>query len=254
MKSVIIGDIHGRISWEKIVEKENDADRFIFVGDYFDTHENIRIIVQLHNFKRLIDFKNESKADVIMLIGNHDFHYMPFANETYSGHQRGHHHTIQTLLMENINELSMCYKMDNYLFSHAGVSSEWLEYWGSRMKVNMKDAVDVIVNDLFIGSPRAFKFAGWDPYGDSAESSPIWIRPKSLQESNYDTFRKEYIQVVGHTQQKKIDINGHTTGGRYYYIDTLGTSQEYLIIEDGKVSVGQLSDDFTSYQSSSKEI
>ena len=37
MKTVIIGDIHGRISWEKIVEKENDADRFIFVGDYFDT-------------------------------------------------------------------------------------------------------------------------------------------------------------------------------------------------------------------------
>jgi len=217
MKTVIIGDIHGRISWEKIVEKENDADRFIFVGDYFDTHEDIRIIVQLHNFKRLIDFKKESKADVIMLIGNHDFHYMPFANETYSGHQRGHHHTIQTLLMENINELSMCYKMDNYLFSHAGVSSKWLEYWGTKMKVNMKDDVDVIVNDLFIGSPRAFKFAGWDPYGDS-------------------------------------DIKGHTTGGRYYYIDTLGTSQEYLIIEDGEVSVGQLSDDFTSYQSSSKEI
>lgn len=254
MKNVIIGDIHGRASWENIVEKENDADRFIFVGDYFDTHESISVADQLHNFKRLIDFKNESKVDVIMLIGNHDFHYMPFANETYSGHQRGHHYTIQMLLMENIKELSMCYKMDNFLFSHAGISYKWLEYWGNKMKVNMKYDVDVIVNDLFVGSPRAFKFAGWDPYGDSAESSPIWIRPKSLQESNYDTFRKEYIQVVGHTQQKKIDIKGHTTGGRYYYIDTLGTSQEYLIIKDGKVSVGQLSDDFTSYQSSSKEI
>jgi predicted phosphodiesterase len=252
MKSVIIGDIHGRASWKNIVKKEDNADRFIFVGDYFDTHENIKVIIQLDNFKRLIDFKNESKADVIMLIGNHDFHYMPFANETYSGHQRGHHYTIQMLLMENIKELSMCYKMDNFLFSHAGISYKWLEYWGKKMKVNMNNDIDVIVNDLFVGSPRAFKFAGWDPYGDSEQSSPIWIRPRSLQVSNYDTFRKEYIQVVGHTQQKEIDIEGHTTGGRYYYIDTLGTSQEYLIINDGKVSVGKLSDDFISHQSSSK--
>jgi UDP-2,3-diacylglucosamine pyrophosphatase LpxH len=244
MKSVIIGDIHGRTSWEQIVEKENNANRFIFVGDYFDTHESIRIIVQLHNFKRLIEFKNNSKADVIMLIGNHDFHYMPFANETYSGHQRGHHHTIQSLLMEHINELSMCYKMDKYLFSHAGVSYKWLEYWldKSKTKIRFED-IDVLVNDLFIGSPRAFKFSGWDPYGDSVESSPIWIRPKSLQESNYDTLRKEFIQVVGHTQQKKIDIKGQTTGGRYYYIDTLGMSREYLIIENDEVSVGQLTNE-----------
>ena len=243
MKSVIIGDIHGRILWEKIVEKENDADRFIFVGDYFDTHESIRIIVQLHNFIRLIEFKNNSKADVIMLIGNHDFHYMPFANETYSGHQRGHHHTIQSLLMEHINELSMCHKMDKYLFSHAGVSYNWLKYWLDKNKIKIRfNDIDVLVNDLFINCPRAFKFSGWDPYGDSVESSPIWIRPKSLQESNYDTLRKEFIQVVGHTQQKKIDIKGQTTGGRYYYIDTLGESREYLIIEDGEVSVGQLTD------------
>lgn len=243
MKSVIIGDIHGRILWEQIVEKENDADRFIFVGDYFDTHESIRIIVQLHNFIRLIEFKNNSKADVIMLIGNHDFHYMPFANETYSGHQRGHHHTIQSLLMEHINELSMCYKMDKYLFSHAGVSYNWLKYWLDKNKIKIRfNDIDVLVNDLFINCPRAFKFSGWDPYGDSVESSPIWIRPKSLQESNYDTLRKEFIQVVGHTQQKKIDIKGQTTGGRYYYIDTLGESREYLIIEDGEVSVGQLTD------------
>ncbi|RYZ28541.1 MAG: hypothetical protein EOO10_09190 [Chitinophagaceae bacterium] len=46
--------------------------------------------------------------------------------------------------------------------------------------------------------------------------------------------KKEIIQVVGHTQQNCIDNKGKSTGGRYYFIDTLGTSKEYLVIEDGE--------------------
>jgi hypothetical protein len=52
---------------------------------------------------------------------------------------------------------------------------------------------------------------------------------------NYNTLRKQVIQVVGHTQVKKLDIEGMATGNRYYFIDCLDTSGEYLIIEDGVV-------------------
>ena len=59
-----------------------------------------------------------------------------------------------------------------------------------------------------------------------------------LQLSNKNTdLKKQYIQIVGHTQQDTIDIKGKSTGGRYYYIDTL-PSGEYLIDEDGEFSVG----------------
>ena len=34
MKSVILGDLHCREIWKKIVEKESDANKFIFLGDY----------------------------------------------------------------------------------------------------------------------------------------------------------------------------------------------------------------------------
>jgi len=54
--------------------------------------------------------------------------------------------------------------------------------------------------------------------------------------SNKDTLRKQVIQVVGHTQQEQIDIKGMATGGRYYYIDTLGTSGEYMIINNNEMS------------------
>jgi hypothetical protein len=57
--------------------------------------------------------------------------------------------------------------------------------------------------------------------------------------SNKNNLRKKLIQVVGHTSMFKIDKKGTSTGGRYWFIDTLDTSGEYLIYEDGKFSVGQ---------------
>ena len=35
-KTIIIGDIHGRDIWKNIVAQEQ-ADRVIFIGDYFDS-------------------------------------------------------------------------------------------------------------------------------------------------------------------------------------------------------------------------
>jgi hypothetical protein len=53
---------------------------------------------------------------------------------------------------------------------------------------------------------------------------------------NRETFLKDqYIQIVGHTQRDKIDM-GKSTGGRYYFIDTLSSSGEYLIYDDGVFS------------------
>jgi hypothetical protein len=37
---------------------------------------------------------------------------------------------------------------------------------------------------------------------------------------------------------KYIDIEGKSTGGRYYFIDTM--PKEYLVIVDGVVSLGKL--------------
>jgi hypothetical protein len=53
--------------------------------------------------------------------------------------------------------------------------------------------------------------------------------------ANKNTLRKKFIQIVGHTEVNKLDLVGaqKTAGGRYYLIDCLGTSGEYLIIENG---------------------
>ena len=76
MKTVIIGDTHGRDVWKSIVGYEK-ADRVIFVGDYFDSFD-IPYDVQINNFLDIVAYKESGLAEVILLIGNHDYHYLLF--------------------------------------------------------------------------------------------------------------------------------------------------------------------------------
>ncbi len=80
-------------------------------------------------------------------------------------------------------------------------------------------------------------------FGDETFQGPLWIRPRSLMKANYDILRTQIRQVVGHTGQRQIDIKGGSTGGRYYFIDTM--PREYLIVTDGVVSLGKISNEET---------
>lgn len=233
MKTVVIGDIHGRPVWKLIVKAEN-PDKVIFMGDYFDSYDDYTAVEQMHNFKEIVEYKESGQAVVVMLIGNHDYHYMPGVTEHYSGYQAGARASIEHLLYENKHHLKMtCQLSGEFLFSHAGISPDWLLIHGYSVEHNVVDWV----NDMWQYKPNVFNFAGHDPYGDSVVSPPIWIRPKSLQKANRESFIKDnFIQVVGHTQQNKIDTEGKSTGGRYYYIDTLGTSGEYMVIEGNNLT------------------
>ena len=233
MKTIIVGDTHGRSTWKDIVAQEQ-ADRVIFIGDYFDSFD-IGPAEQMFNFKEIIEFKEKGECEVIMLVGNHDYHYYP-GGETYSGHQHGAAPIIRQLLEENKHHLQMCYQLDNILCSHAGIGHNWLVEQEKYESGNIAD----FVNDIWNYKPNRFMFYGFNPYGDSKTQTPIWIRPMSLLSGNKETFLKtDYIQIAGHTQVKKIDIKGKATGGRYYFIDAIETGQ-YLIYEDGKFKLGEI--------------
>ena len=252
-RTLVLGDIHGRSLWKQIVKQEN-PDRVIFIGDYFDSFD-IPGVDQIHNFKEIIEYKetsftNEGKEDqhkteVILLIGNHDYHYMSGVTDKYSGYQHKLAPFITQIIEENKHHLQMVYQMDEYLFTHAGVSSAFmnnvfgLEDWQT-------ENIATLLNDQFKYKPLTFDFGAMvsikkmsflDSYGDNTEQSPIWIRPKSLMSANHNTLRTQVVQVVGHTQVSKIDFSG-TEGDRYWFIDCLGTSGQYMIInEKGEVSI-----------------
>jgi hypothetical protein len=241
MKTVVIGDVHGRSLWKLIVNQEN-PDRVIFIGDYFDSFE-ISGVEQIQNFKEIIEYKEKSGKEVITLIGNHDHHYYPEVGYTgTSGYQSRIAPSITQVIDENRQHLQIAYSFDEFLFTHAGVSPTFMDgEFGEEGWV--EDNVVELLNDLFKYKPKSFDFNGTDPYGDNTYQTPIWIRPKSLMAVNkkHDKgLKKKYIQVVGHTQVKKLDLVGaeKSAGGRYYLIDCQETTGEYLVIQDGELSVG----------------
>jgi len=254
-KVIYIGDIHGRDVWKEIVKKHSDADVFVFIGDYFDSFD-IGGLEQLHNVKDIVEFKKSQELDpnkkVYLLIGNHDIHYWPGVKDrgTTSGFQHRMMFQFEQFFRENEDMFQMAVSLGNddnrRLCSHAGVSAKFLKdvgYW----KHNYADESHIadFLNELFKHKPNEFTFSSYsyrymgyvDGYGDNEGQTPIWIRPKSLQRANKnEDIKKMYVQIVGHTQRDHIDIKGYSTGGRYYYIDTL-PSCEYLVEIDGEFSV-----------------
>lgn len=227
MKIIAIGDTHGRDFW-KWIARTQTFDKLVVLGDYFDSFE-IGATEQMDNFRELMAYKKANPDKVILLIGNHDFHYLPVAMEAmevYTGFQQKHAFQISRLLEEHKNLLQMCYKWENYLFTHAGVTHTWLNDAGYH-----EETIDVFINELFQYQPRWFFFNGNDPYGDDVTQPPVWVRPASLMKNayRYETIR----QVVGHTTMRKLKV----VKDRFFFIDTSGTSQEYLVLKDGLAEI-----------------
>jgi predicted phosphodiesterase len=243
-KTIVLGDIHGWNTWKKIIEQEN-PNRVIFIGDYFDSFQ-IDSYAQINNFIEICNFKKRSGIETILLIGNHDYHYFPeIGNNGTSGYQHEAKYMIQHAISGNRDLLQMAYLLkreeaDPILFTHAGVSEEWLDmnYKEWREVYPVGKNLDIIVNEIWKYKPLSFMFNGTDPYGGNTYQTPIWIRPTYLMRANKDFLKNKIIQVVGHTSMKQIDIEGKSTGGRYYFIDTLKYG-EFLIIENNEIKLGK---------------
>jgi len=232
MKTIILGDTHGRAHWLKAINQETDIERVIFVGDYFD---NVLFTAdeQIANFLEIIDYKkNNPTVEVILLIGNHDYHYFPEVGNTRTGgYQASEKIRIEAVVDAHRKHLQMAYQMENFLFSHAGVSAVFMDKTFGKNRWNETTLVNDL-NKLFIENPLAFIFCGIDPTGNDIQQSPIWIRPESLIKANFETITSKFIQVFGHTKINDIKAVSKITNGRYHLIDCLGTIGKYMIIEN----------------------
>ena len=238
MKTIVLGDTHGRSNW-KLVVHQDKPDRVIFIGDYFDSFE-ISGVEQIANFKEIIKYKETNpQVEVVMLIGNHDHHYFPEVGYTgTSGYQSRIAPSITQIIDENRYHLQMAYGFGDYLFTHAGVSPVFMDQVFGENDWSIENVV-VDLNEMFRYKPKIFDFNGFESSGDNTTQTPIWIRPRSLVSANKKHpkgLKKDYIQVVGHTAMRKIDLKD----SRYYFIDTMDTSGEYLVIQDNQITVNSV--------------
>jgi hypothetical protein len=235
MKIIAVGDIHGRTTWKDIVAKEADADKYIFIGDYFDTrYYTISGNIQITNFKEILELKKRNPEQVIMLMGNHDLHYLKGIDETYSGHQAGYALEIGEIIGKAINDghLQMCYHLAPFFFSHAGLTKTWCKDMLDIESPMVDDSLVSTINDYLIYKPRVFKFnmgANFSDIGNDITQGPVWVRPESLAKDMVDGI----TCVVGHTPAEKLGpMQLHP---QIIRIDCLGWTNEYLVIEDGQI-------------------
>ena len=225
MKIISVGDTHGRDIWKTIVKIEEDFDKFVFIGDYFDTRDGIDATTQIQNFKEILEFKKENPDKVILLIGNHDFHYLKGCGETYSGYQQYAAIDINEVLQPALASgyLQICYVYDDLIFSHAGLTNTWCE----TNEIDLYN-IEESVNVKFMKKMEAFRFEygeNLDRSGDDVTQSPIWVRIRSLLKDMV----KGFTYIIGHTTIKELHMANSIIA-----IDCLGTSKEYLVIKDGE--------------------
>lgn len=233
-KIVVIGDIHGRDIWKEILKGYKGEETVVFVGDYFDTHYDISVETQLKNFASIIDLKREYPEKVKLLIGNHDFHYMPGAgNDKYSGYQYAFANEISSILKFFMDDLQLCFVDGFKVFSHAGMTKTWCTNNG--INYTEKELLESAVNNLFLTKPESFRFATekiTNSFGDDPVQSPIWVRPTSMMADSIP----DVIQIVGHTQ-----IGNVKRFPNAILVDTLEDGY-YITITNGVVKVLNIKD------------
>lgn len=195
MSVIVIGDVHGTKHWKKIIDDNKKAnDLIVFLGDYVDSYT----VSPKDCYYNLIDIFNYKKenSNVYILVGNHDYHYMKFDTDKYSGYNRTYAEEYYNLYKNNLDYMSICLiktiNNKKYIFSHAGVSYNFL----NEHNITLEQ-----LNDLWKNNPSVFGFNHkcLDVYGNSSIQSPLWIRPQALIYNSIIGYK----QVVGHTNFDK---------------------------------------------------
>lgn len=130
---LIIPDVHGRAFWRKAVESYPDLPT-VFLGDYLDPYTHYDGILPTEafvEFKEILKFKSQNKKRVTLLLGNHDIHYLG-AKLNSSRKDWMNQEKIENIFVKKLSlfELTKLVRVGDrqYLFSHAGIIPEWMEW------------------------------------------------------------------------------------------------------------------------------
>lgn len=199
MRVLVIPDIHLK-GWmferaDEIMQR-GDADIAVCLMDIADSHSNsYGVDDYTAAYDAAIEFAKKH-PETLWCCGNHDYAHWK-GERVYPSLAAGA--KIAREKMEELAQvipagnLAIIHKVDNVLFSHAGLSDYFAYVATPDYKYNDVDAVIDTVNNLPPGSL-------WH------ELSPLWLRPQNSPRVLYKP--DEYTQVVGHTPVREITTQG----------------------------------------------
>jgi len=225
MKRLILGDMHGMFGVIKDIYDAEQPDEVIILGDYFDSF-NLSPEIQKFAWLDLIELRNvhlkKKSGKFIMLIGNHDIHYLSSYLGQCSGYNKDTAYFaadyVSKALDDNILTFAFIDETNKTIYTHAGVTQTWFMKWCYPSLGN--------INTVEF---KAFEFVGADWFGNDKRNSPIWVRPEALESDPYvDSNGYIWNQVFGHTHRRG-PITWSTNDGNFYGIDCITT---YYMVEE----------------------
>lgn len=188
MRILVCGDIHCKPFILKSAITATPWDIFVFLGDACDNfganqENNLEILSQI------IELKKEYGEKFVWLLGNHDWGYY---DDTIgmTGHILAGSANVHHLLKENIDLWDLFYAKDKFIFSHAGISADFLPL---TREIPYKELKSVI------GVNNPMNEVGYACGGYSKTPSLLWARPSEVKPLATDN-----IQIVGHTPVESI--------------------------------------------------
>lgn len=226
MKVLVIPDVHLKPSmFERAARlmREKVGERAVCLMDIPDDwNQEFNITLYEQTYDEAIRFAR-AFPETAWCYGNHDLSY--FWHQLESGYSSMAAYTIQQKLLElraavpEENPIQYVQRIDNVLFSHGGVSDNFVETYVQKSKYNDVDAVVDEINSLG-------RIQMWN------DASPIWLRPQYARTKMYKPRR--LLQVVGHTPVEKITKEGNIISCDVFstYRDgrPIGT-EEYLLLD-----------------------
>lgn len=133
-KILIIPDVHGRAFWKEATEQySSECDKIIFLGDMLDPYpdEGITRKQAIRTLEEVIEFKLNNRDKTVLLLGNHDCHYLIKKFPRSTRYDSSNAYKIRELYCQHKHLFKLAHEETindkKYLFTHAGLMNSWIE-------------------------------------------------------------------------------------------------------------------------------
>jgi len=157
-------------------------------------------------FEEIIDFKKKNMDKVVLIIGNHDAHYLYDEIQPCTRYDRINGYIFQELYKQHKNLFQYAYQYKNKLFTHAGVSNSWVDFFDETLisfglkpdNSNIGEVINKMGEHKL--SNKIINAAGKSRGGLSLYGGPTWAH---ITETDRD-YLINFDQFVGHSMVNYI--------------------------------------------------
>ncbi len=200
MKTFVIGDLHNHVEWIEPFLKENEHDRVIFLGDYFDNFGDTTAIAE-HTAQWLS--KSVLIPNRIHIMGNHDMPYRFPWNAYFDcpGWTPSKQTSVSKIMTNELwNHIKMAHFDHDikFIYSHAGLTAKLFKVCpinGCNLN-NFETQILEALNDCNCKGNKRIPIFQQNP--DYTYDGITWIRPSNL------ILLPGITQIIGHTPTSSI--------------------------------------------------